>query len=89
VISGGGGAPLYAYTGEPDLRSYIAAGRADSLRIEHLVRPGPSKGDNPYHFAIVHVDGANMWLEVRSVDWGAGYAPYRSNRAVLRDLPPP
>jgi hypothetical protein len=29
-----------------------------------------------------------MWLEVESVDWGVGFAPYRSNRAVLRDSVP-
>lgn len=88
VVSGGGGAPLYAYTGEPDLRPYYEAARPDTVRVEHLVRPGPSRGDNPYHFVIVHVDGEAMWLEVRAVDWGTGYAPYRSNRAVLRDVPP-
>jgi hypothetical protein len=29
-----------------------------------------------------------MWLEVESVDWGVGFAPYRSNRATLRDTVP-
>jgi starvation-inducible outer membrane lipoprotein len=49
------------------------------------VRPGPAAGDNPYHYVVVHVDGARVWHEVIGVDWGAAYAPYRSNRAVLGD----
>lgn len=85
LVTGGGGAPIYPYRGEPDLRAYVASSGADSVRVEHLVRPGPERGDNPYHFVVVHVDGERMWLEVESVDWGTGYAPYRSNRAVLRD----
>lgn len=85
LVTGGGGAPIYAYRGEPDLRAYVAASAADSVRVSHLVRPGPERGDNPYHFVIVHVDGEEISLEVRSVDWGSGYAPYRSNRAVLKD----
>lgn len=88
LVTGGGGAPLYAYRGEPDLRAYLAASRADSARVQHLVRPGPEPGDNPYHFVIVHVDSDRISLEVQSVDWGTGYAPYRSNRAVLRDSVP-
>jgi len=34
------------------------------------------------------VDGDRISLELQSVDWGAGFAPYRSNRAVLRDSLP-
>jgi hypothetical protein len=88
LVTGGGGAPLYGYRGTPDLRPYIAASGADSARVQHLVRPGPEPGDNPYHFVIVHVDGDRISLEVQSVDWGTGYAPYRSNRAALRDSLP-
>ena len=39
IVSGGGGAPLYGYMGEPDLRDYLATGAADSVTLEHLVRP--------------------------------------------------
>ena len=88
LVTGGGGAPLYAYRGEPDLRAYVAASGADSARVDHVVRPGMERGDNPYHFVIVHVDGGRMSLEVLSVDWGTGFAPYRSNRATLRDSLP-
>ncbi|HEY3286219.1 MAG TPA: metallophosphoesterase [Gemmatimonadaceae bacterium] len=88
LVTGGGGAPLYPYRGEPDLRAYLTASGADSARVEHLVKPGMEPGDNPYHFVVVNVDGARMTLEVLSVDWGTGFAPYRSNKAALRDSVP-
>src|SRR5579862_7153685 len=62
IVSGGGGAPLYTYNGEPDLRDYRAAGRADSVRVQHLVRPGVTPGENAYHYVVVHVDGARVAL---------------------------
>jgi hypothetical protein len=49
------------------------------------VRPSVEKGENPYHYLIVRVDGEKFDVEVFSVDWGAGYAPYRSNKANLQD----
>ena len=85
IVSGGGGAPLYTYRGEPDLREYVRAAGADSVRLEHVVRPGAEEGDSPYHYVVVHVDGEMMWLEVIGVDWGRTFAPYRSARAVLGD----
>lgn len=88
LVSGGGGAPLYSFSGVPDLRSYISASGRDSARVQQIVRPSPDRGENPYHFVIVHVDGARLSVEVRSVDWGTGYSPYRSNRAVLSDSTP-
>ncbi len=89
IVSGGGGAPLYTYRGEPDLRDYVRAALADSVRLEHVVRPGAEEGDSPYHYVVVHVDGEMMWLEVIGVDWGRSFAPYRSTRAVLGDRGPP
>lgn len=83
IVSGGGGAPLYAYRGEPNLTQYVRASPADSIRLDHVVRPGPNPGDNPYHFVIVHVEGERLWLEVVGVDWGSGWQPYRSARAEL------
>ena len=52
IVSGGGGAPLYPYRGEPDLRAYLEAAAADSVEVTHLVRPGPMRGDNPYTVLI-------------------------------------
>lgn len=88
LVTGGGGAPLYAFNGLPDLRAYRAAGGTDSVRVQQLVQPSVDRGANPYHFVIVHVNGERMSLEIRSVDWGTGFAPYRSNRAVIGDTVP-
>jgi 3',5'-cyclic AMP phosphodiesterase CpdA len=85
VVSGGGGAPLYPYVGEPDLEAYEAAGAAQSVQVDHLVRPGTDPGDNPYHYVVVHVDGPRVWLDVVGVDWGRSFQPYRSAHAVLSD----
>ena len=85
IVTGGGGAPLYTYQGEPDLRAYRTAGGADSVRVSHPVRPGMTAGENPYHYVLVHVNGDEVWLEVIGVDWGRGFQPYRSARAVIGD----
>jgi 3',5'-cyclic AMP phosphodiesterase CpdA len=88
IVTGGGGAPPYFYSGEPDLRSYRLASGPDSVRVEHLVRAGLEPGDNPYHYVVVHVDGSSIWLEVIGVDWGRGFQPYRSARTILTDPRP-
>lgn len=88
IVSGGGGAPLYAYTGEPDLREYLASASADKVTLEHLARPSIDPGANPFHYVVVHVDGDKLSLEVVAVDWGRGFAPYRSNKAVMVDSSP-
>jgi len=87
VITGGGGAPLSRYTGEPDLRDYLKANEANKVTLDHLVKPGIEPGLNPYHFVIVRVDGDKLDLEVLAVDWGRGFAPYHSNKVELQDLP--
>jgi 3',5'-cyclic AMP phosphodiesterase CpdA len=88
IVSGGGGAPLYAYTGEPDLREYLKAGAAENVAMTHLARPSADPGGNPFHYVVIHVDGERISLEVVAVDWGRGFAPYRSNTALLVDPKP-
>ena len=89
IVSGGGGAPLYAYTGEPDLRDYVEApARAEGVAVQHLARPSSEPGANPFHYVVVHVDGEKISLEVIAVDWGKGFAPYKSNTASLTDPRP-
>jgi len=88
IVSGGGGAPLSAYTGEPDLRAYLAANAASKVSLEHLARPSSDPGGNPFHYVVVHVDGDRFSLEVVGVDWGKGFAPYRSRTASLNDPRP-
>jgi hypothetical protein len=85
VVSGGGGAPIYAYAGEPDLSDYLKANEQNKVTLQHLVKPGVERGQNPYHFVIVRVDGEKLDMEVLSVDWGSGFQPYRSNKVELRD----
>lgn len=86
IVTGGGGAPLYAYTGEPDLREYLTANRNDKVTLEHLVKPGMNPGDNPYHYVVVQVDGERVSLNVIGIDWGSAFQPYRSRGTDLRDL---
>jgi 3',5'-cyclic AMP phosphodiesterase CpdA len=88
IVSGGGGAPLYAYTGEPNLSDYTRSTEVKSVRLQHLARPSSDPGANPFHYVVVHVDGAKISLEVIAVDWGKGFAPYRSNAAALNDTLP-
>ena len=85
VVSGGGGAPLYAYEGEPNLDEYLKSNAADKVSLEHLVKPGVERGSSPYHYLIVRVDGDRLDMEVIGVDWGAGFKPYRSNQVQLQD----
>jgi hypothetical protein len=85
IVSGGGGAPLYGYVGEPSLGEYIRAAAAEKVSLQHLARPSLEPGGNPFHYVIVHVDGTKMSVEVVAVDWGRGFTPYRSNTAVLPD----
>ena len=85
IVSGGGGAPLYSYQGEPDLRQYRFDSGRDSVRVQHLAKPGVDPGENAYHYVVIHVDGPRIRVEVIGVDWGRTYQPYRSSRAVLSD----
>ncbi len=86
-MTGGGGAPAYAYAGEPDLRDYLSDGIVEHLTVEHLVRPASSARDNPLHFVVFTVDGDEIRLEVVGVGRGRGFAPYDRGgaRIVLSD----
>lgn len=85
VVSGGGGAPIYPYTGEPDLRDYLKSNEEGKVSLEHLVKPGTEEAPTPYHYVVVRVDGDYLDMEVIGVDWGKNFAPYRSNKVVLQD----
>ncbi len=89
VVSGGGGAPLYAYEGEPDLSAYLNVNAALKVAVQHLARPSADPGGNPFHYVVVHVDGANISLEVVGVDWGRNFAPYRASSTTMSDTKPP
>ena len=84
VVTGGGGAPIYPYVGEPDLRAYVSEGAAQQVRVEHLAKPG-AVADNPHHFVVVRVDGDRLSLEVVGTDLAA-FAPYHGSATIgLRD----
>jgi len=84
IVSGGGGAPLYWYIGEPDLRAYRAAARRDSVRVEHLVRPS-LQGENAYHYVVFHVDGPRIWFDVFGVEMDGPVQSYLLFHATLAD----
>ena len=87
LVSGGGGAPLYPFRGDPDLSDYVAAAGPANVRVEHVVKPGPEVANNYYHYVVVHVDGETITLEVIGVDvgssTGATYAPYNGSRTYV------
>jgi hypothetical protein len=83
VVSGGGGAPLYGYQGEPETQQYILQNAAARVRLQHLVRPAVDPGANPHHYVVVHVDGPKVTLEVIAVSWGQGFEPYRSSTLTI------
>ncbi len=85
VVSGGGGAPLYSYTGEPNLDDYLKANEASKVKLDHLVKPAVERGLNPYHYLLVRVDGDRLDMQVIAVDWGEGFRPYTSNSVELKD----
>jgi len=86
VVSGGGGAPIYSYSGEPDLDEYFKANETNKVTLEHLVKPSIDPGLNPHHYIVVRVDGDHLDMEVVGVDWGSGFQPYRSNKVELEDV---
>jgi hypothetical protein len=87
IVSAGGGAPLYNYRGEPDVSGYLRANAADSLRLDHVIKPSADPAGNPYHFVIVHVDGTHLSLEVVGVAGGSNFRPYGDARVSLDDHP--
>jgi 3',5'-cyclic AMP phosphodiesterase CpdA len=85
VLTGGGGAPLYPYTGTPDLKEYLKLNASEKVTLEQIARPSAEIGANVYHFVLVKVDGEAIGLEVHGVDWGKDFQPYKSNRVRLQD----
>jgi hypothetical protein len=83
IVSGGGGAPIYSYTSEPDLTAYLAAGVPARVSLEHLVTPAADTTGNPHHYVVVHVDGEKLTVEVVGVGWGAGFSPYPGGRMII------
>ena len=87
IVSGGGGAPLYPYTQEPDLRGYIAGVDQGNVTLEHLVRPDPAPKFDNYHFLVVHVDGEHISVEYVGLPSGKKVQPYPTTPFELADPP--
>ncbi len=83
IVSGGGGAPLYSFSAEPDLGAYLADGAEAHVAVEHLVKPGADSTGNPHHYLVVHVDGEKLSIEVVGVGWGSSFAPYPGGTLVI------
>ena len=58
----------------------MAASAAQSVRVDHLMKPGSTPDENPHHFVVVQVDGDRLSLEVV----GTGPAPYTPYTAARR-----
>jgi hypothetical protein len=85
VLTGGGGAPLYAYAGDPDVREYIRANADQKVTLDRIAKPPAEPGGGAYHYVLVKVDGEKINMEIIGVDWGRDFQPYRSNKANLSD----
>ena len=82
IVTGGGGAPIYRYTGEPDLVRYAKTALPTRVTIEHAVRPGRTTADNPHHFVVIQVDGAHLQLQVVPTV-AAPFLPYGGDTVSL------
>ncbi len=83
IVSGGGGAPIYSYSSEPDLTAYVDSAAGAHVSVEHLVRPAPDSTGNPHHFVVVHVDGGKITVEVIGVGWGSAFSPYPAGTLLI------
>jgi hypothetical protein len=81
VVSGGGGAPIYTYQGDPDVNDYIAAAQPLKVSLERVVKPGAAIAENPHHFVVVRVDGERLSLEVIGTG-PAAFGPYGGSPSV-------
>ena len=79
-MTGGGGAPVYVYKGEPDLSGYLKSTASERVAVEHLAKPGLTPADNPHHFVVIQVDGDRLSVEV--VSSGAVLAPYNGRSRI-------
>ena len=86
IVTGGGGAPLYTYSGDPDTRQYINDNAVQKITLDRVAKPAYEPGDGAYHYVLVKVDGDRISLEVIGVDWGRNFQPYRSSKADLNEL---
>ena len=85
IVSAGGGAPQYAYSGEPDTADYLASGASAKVQLDHIVKPFRVATDNKFHFTILRVNGNKLSIEVVGLDAAAAFKPYGQDVFDLRD----
>jgi Calcineurin-like phosphoesterase len=85
IVSAGGGAPLYTYSGEPDTADYLAAGASAKVQLDHIVKPSTDAAENQYHFTIIRVDGNKLSIEVVGLPPASNFKPYGKDVFELRD----
>jgi len=81
IVTGGGGAPIYPYTAEPDLARYAGTAAPLNITVEHAARPSPDVADNPHHFALIQVDNDMLSLRVVATV-AAPFEPYGSKKTM-------
>jgi 3',5'-cyclic AMP phosphodiesterase CpdA len=86
IVTGGGGAPVYSYRGEPDLTSYVAAAPGQNVRVDHLAKPAATIAENPNHFVIVDVDGDKLAIEVVASE-NRPFAPFNGRSRLELTAP--
>jgi hypothetical protein len=82
LVTGGGGAPIYRYSGEPDFDRYRRTALPATIDIEHAARPGANEADNPHHFVVVEVDNGHLRLQIVSTV-AAPFLPYGTDWTSL------
>ncbi len=82
ILTGGGGAPIYRHSGEPDLTRYAETALPAQVTVEHAARPGATEGDNPHHFVLVEVTDSRLRLRLVSTV-AAPFRPYGSDSVWL------
>jgi len=85
IITAGGGAPLYGYSGEPDIADYLQSGATANVKLDHIVKPAVRAADNRFHFSIIRVDGDKLSIEVVGVPATPEFKPYGKDVFELRD----
>ena len=85
IVSGGGGAPIYSYRGEPDLAAYLRTGSPQNVRVERILTASADTLKDPHHYLLVHVDGTRIRVEAFGVGWGEWFLPYGKDGMILAD----
>jgi len=82
VVAGGGGAPIYRYSGESDLARYEQTALPQVVHLTHVVRPGATDAENPHHLVVIEVRRERLRLRVVTTV-AAPFLPYGADSTWL------